>query len=268
VEALRSLKHIASRDNPRYRHVRRLVASGKARRTSGEIVLDGIHLIEAYALAYGMHPMLLIVRASQLDDAGIKPWVSMPHAESVVMSDALFDELSPVTTPTGLMAVVPIPQWRGVALQGFAVLVDGVQDPGNLGAILRSAAAAGGSRAFLSSQCADAWSPKCLRGGMGAHFALEVCERQELPAVATALPGKLVVADAAASLSLFAADLRGPVSFVIGGEGHGVSDVLCSLAHLRVRIPMSSGIESLNAAAAASVVFYEWRRQQERVGAE
>jgi TrmH family RNA methyltransferase len=177
----------------------------------------------------------------------------------------LFDEISPVETPAGLLAVAPIPQPSlGAAADRdrFSVFLDGLQDTGNLGAILRSAAAAGGRDAFLSTQCADPWAPKCLRAGMGAHFHMTLHDRVNLLDVARSFRGRLIAADSRGERSLFEVDLDGTVGFIIGGEGAGISPALLELAAERVRIPMAAGIESLNAAAAATLVFYEWRRHR------
>lgn len=142
------------------------------------------------------------------------------------------------------------------------MLLDGVQDPGNLGSILRSAAAAGGKEVWVSVGSADPWSPKCLRGGMGAQFRLVVHDRVDLLAQARQFKGKLVAADVNGEALLFGADLSGSLGFVIGAEGAGIRAPLLAMVSTRLRIPMAPGIESLNAGAAAAVLFYEWRRQR------
>lgn len=209
--------------------------------------------------------MLLVARASALEPAGQELRLGTEGGpETVVLSDALFKQISPVDTPTGLLAVVPIPKSRvtPASSEGFTVFIDGVQNPGNLGAILRSAAAAGGTAALLSSHCADPWSPRCLRGGMGGHFRIRLEERVDLVQAAAAFKGRFVAADAHGDRSLFEADLGGEVGFVVGGEGQGISTTLLRLADQRIRIPMAAGIESLNAAAVATLLFYEWHRRQ------
>jgi TrmH family RNA methyltransferase len=228
------------------------------------MLLDGVHLIDAYIAAFGTGGLQLFVRASSVGRDEVAKRLRLVHAP-VVLSDALFGEISPVETPTGLLAVAPIPQPRVVAearSDRFSVFLDGLQDPGNLGAVVRSAAAAGGQIAFLSAQCADPWSPRCLRAGMGGHFHLALHDRVDLCEAARSFRGRLIAADSRGERSLFEANLGGTVGFIIGGEGAGISPALLELAAERVRIPMATGIESLNAAAAATLMFYEWRRHR------
>jgi TrmH family RNA methyltransferase len=264
VDPRRAVKHIASRDNPQFRQLWRLAHSARERRGGGQMLLDGVHLIDAYAAVFGPGNVQLFARASSLDREEVAGRLRLAR-DPVVLSDALFDEISPVETPTGVLAVAPIPQPGSVAeadRDRFSVFLDGLQDPGNLGAVLRSAAAAGGRDAFLSAQCADPWSPKCLRGAMGAHFHLVLHDRVDLLDAARSFGGRLIAADSRGERNLFEADLEGTVGFIIGGEGTGISPALFELAAERIRIPMAAGIESLNAAAAATLVFYEWRRRR------
>jgi TrmH family RNA methyltransferase len=255
------LKKITSRDNPDYRRLLRLASSGRTRRSLGQILLDGEHLIDAYAQAYGPASLVLVARMSSLESAPVQRRLA-DFGAALILADGLFNELSPVDSPTGLLAVAGMPPSRQPSASGFTVLIDGVQDPGNLGAILRSAAAAGAGSVLLSAQCADVWSPKCLRGAMGAQFVLALQEQQDLVTAAGRLSARLVAADPRATAVLFEADLADPIAFVVGAEGRGVSPELLALSTQRVRIPMLPGIESLNAAAAATLLFYEWRRRR------
>jgi len=258
------VKRIASRDNSQFRRVLRLAHSARERRGGRKMLLDGVHLIDAYTATFGSDDLQLVVRASAIERQDVAVRLALVD-DVVVLSDTLFDDISPVETPTGLLAVAPIPHSGYPARTHagcFSVFLDGVQDPGNLGAVLRSAAAAGGVDVFLSPQCADPWSPKCLRAGTGAHFRLTLHDRADLLETARRLPGRLIAADSCGERSLFEADLGGTVGFIIGGEGAGIAPALLQLAAERVRIPMAEGIESLNAAAAATLVFYEWRRRR------
>jgi TrmH family RNA methyltransferase len=258
------VKQISSRENAQYRKVARLARSIKARREEGRTILDGVHLIQAYFAAFGTDGIQVIVRDAAVERPEIASLVALPGvARPLVLADALFDAISPVESPVGVMAVVPIRCGiaRTTVQSGFTVFVDGVQDPGNLGSILRSAAAAGAKQVMLSPQCADAWSPKTLRGGMGAQFQLVVNEEVDLSEAAERFTGNLIATDAGARQSLYEADLSGAVGFVLGSEGAGVSSNLRNRADIRVRIPMEEGMESLNVAAAAAVLFFEWRRR-------
>jgi RNA methyltransferase, TrmH family len=254
------MKQLTSRDNPLFKSILRLTRSSRARREEGRIVLDGVHLVQAYLDRFGSQGMDLVVKRAAAGHPEILALQS--RVPSVTMSDSLFDQAAPVQSPVGVLALAPLPRTPARPAElGFQVLLDGVQDPGNLGAILRSAVASGGTLAQLSGACADAWSPKALRGGMGAQFLLEIRQQQELATVTAGLNVRLIACTADAKGSIFETDLRGELGFIIGGEGRGISDDVIANAHQTVRIPMQAGIESLNAGAAAAVCFYEWLRQ-------
>jgi RNA methyltransferase, TrmH family len=178
-----------------------------------------------------------------------------------VLSDAMFAEVSPVATPVGILALIATPQPKVVSTPTFCLLLEDVQDPGNLGSILRSAAAAGVETAWLSSGCADAWSPKVLRGGMGAHFVMTIAEHANLSEKVTGFTGLTVATCLDAQRSLYDLDLTGPVALLLGNEGAGLSAKLLATANARVRIPMPGRMESLNVAAAASICLFERVRQ-------
>lgn len=252
---------ITSRDNALFKSLRKLAQSGRDRRKTGQALLDGEHLISAHVEQIGL-PQMLVVSDSGQQRAEIRSLLEqLPSVPLMLMSDALFQEVAPVDTPTGILARVAIPQLPVAEKVHFAVFLETLQDPGNLGSILRSAAAAGAQAAYLSAGCADAWSPKVLRGGMGAHFHLPIRESVDLVAVAEHFAGDIVVTSLEAKGDLFKLDLTGPVVFVIGNEGAGVSPALQQAATQRVRIPMPGAMESLNAAAAAAICFFERVRQ-------
>lgn len=253
-------KHITSRDNPFFKSLRKLAESSRERRQFGKTLLDGEHLIAAY-VATGRLPEALILSGEGEKTSVIGGLLSqLTDVPVTEFSSGLFSEISPVKTPSGILALIAIPS-TPQAGQEFCVLLEDIQDPGNLGAILRSAAAAGAQTVYLSSHCADAWSPKVLRAGMGAHFVLSIQEDADLPQVAQRLPGILVAASLDAEQSLFNVSLTGPVAFAIGNEGVGLSTELEQMAQQKIRIPMPGAVESLNAAAAAAICFFERVRQ-------
>jgi TrmH family RNA methyltransferase len=143
-------------------------------------------------------------------------------------------------------------------------LLEDIQDPGNLGSILRTAAAAGCDAAFISTGCADVWSPKVLRAAMGGHFALSLHEHADLFNVAAVFEGTLFATSLQASASLYDSKLNGNVAFAFGNEGAGLSAELSNLCRQRVRIPMHGKVESLNVAAAAAVCLFEAARQRRK----
>jgi TrmH family RNA methyltransferase len=180
----------------------------------------------------------------------------------VTVADSLFAEISPVDTPTGILALIAIAPVASAVDNDFVLLLEDIQDPGNLGAVLRSAAAAGVTTVYLSTACADVWSPKVLRGGMGAHFVLAIVERADLLQVAAQFPGKSLATVPDAGQSIYMLDLTGRVALLVGNEGAGLSSGLQALASECVHIPMRAGVESLNVAAATTVCLFERVRQR------
>lgn len=261
------MKFISSRENAFFKQLVKLAGSASHREAERLALLDGIHLIETYFSAMGL-PKKLIVSSSGQTNAEIARFLSRPGAESVetvFMSDALFRAISPVQSPAGILALVQVPSPVEIRIrtqERFYVLLEAVQDPGNVGSILRSAAAAGATDIFLSEGCADAWSPKTLRAAMGAHFLVRIHEQSALGAVACSFDGRVIATALKAEKSLYQIRLTGPVAFLFGNEGAGLTAKLLNVAGERVTIPMSGGMESLNAAAAAAVCFFEKVRQE------
>ncbi len=255
------MKSIISRDNATFKQLKKLAESARERRKAGQALLDGVHLVEA-ALQAGVMPQMLVVSESGAAHAEIAALVHrLAGVQKVALADGLFAEVSPVESPSGVLAVIEIPHARALPKPDFALLLEDVQDPGNLGTLLRSAAAAGVQVAWLSTGCVDAWSPKVLRAGMGAHFVLAIEERANLLEKAAGFAGLTVATSLAATRSLYDLDLTGPVAIMAGNEGAGLSADLQAAANTQIRIPMPGRIESLNVAAATSICLFERVRQ-------
>lgn len=257
------MKLIQSRNNPFFKELIKLGGSARQRGKASQTLLDGTHLLAAY-LDSGKLPQHILLNATASHDAEITALLERAAGVPVTqLDDKLFAELSELKTPSGILALIGLPQPAGtIAESRFALLLEDIQDPGNLGSMLRSAAAAGCDAVFLSTGCADAWSPKVLRAAMGGHFALNIFERQDLRGVARAFPGTLLAASLQAKHSLYGCDLRGKVAFLVGNEGAGLSAGLLDMATQTVAIPMSGKIESLNAAAATAICLFEAVRQR------
>jgi TrmH family RNA methyltransferase len=257
------MKHISSRDNSLFKELLKLAGSSHQRKKSGQALLDGIHLLDSY-LAAGHKPLQLIVTATALLAAEVV--VLLDQLDGVplaLFTDSLFAELSELKTPSGILAVIEQPSPAiSPAFSQFCLLLEDIQDPGNLGSILRSAAAAGCDAVFLSKGCADAWSARVLRAGMGGHFALGIHESVDLVSVASTFKGNLLGASLSAKTSLYHCDLRGKLAFAIGNEGAGLSENLLAMTSRHISIPMPGKVESLNAAAAAAVCLFEAVRQR------
>ncbi len=259
------IKRIQSRDHAGYRSLVRLASSARARREQRATLLDGAHLIEAFRAAGGTAETLVASEAGQARDEVRRLFDETPAHARMLLADRLFDDIAQVATPTGVLAVIrtPAPPALPARLEN-CLLLEGIQDPGNLGSILRTAVAAGVGRVLLSKGCAFAWSPKVLRAGQGAHFFLALHEDAPLGAVAEQFDGPVIATDPRAALSLFDAALAARCAWIFGTEGAGASPALAARASLRVRVPMPGPAESLNVAAAAAVCLFEQVRQTGR----
>jgi TrmH family RNA methyltransferase len=261
------VRRIDSSANPRYKALRRLVESSRERARSGRSVLDGAHLVAAYLDHAGQPEEIAVSRQGSQEPEVRALLERMPRADVLVLGDALFAALSSVVTPTGILAVVttPRPELRTGEIDA-CVMLEELQDPGNLGSILRSCAAAGIGDVLLSRGSVHAWSPRVLRAGMGAHFALSIHEGMDLAAAARDFGGILVATRAEAKQSVFETDLRGRVALLFGNEGAGLSSGLLQSADRVVSVPMPGKAESLNIAAAAAVCLFERVRQRSVAG--
>jgi TrmH family RNA methyltransferase len=259
------VQRVESRRNERLRDVARLVASSRERRKSGRCVLEGAHLVDVYCARIGI-PETLVVADDALGDRDIAPLVArIPPSRTIVVSRNLFGEVATLPADVGVLAVVPTPRAAPGAAGPFCLLLDDVQDPGNVGSMIRTAAAAGVDQVVLSRHCAFAWAPKVLRAAQGAHFLTTLVEDVDVHAWIAAFRGaggRVVATVVAGAPPLHAADLRGRLAIAIGSEGAGLSEAVLASADQRVTIPMARGSESLNAAAAAAVVLFESVRQR------
>jgi TrmH family RNA methyltransferase len=259
------VKLIRSRDNARFKALKRLATSTRERRKAGLTLLDGAHLIAAFQSAGGVPDQLLVSEGCHADTEMAAIAAAVPEAALLILGDTLFNELAQVATPTGIMALVRVPRPAAIPVQpDRCVMLDNVQDAGNVGSILRSTAAAGIRTVLLSSGCAFAWSTKVLRAGMGAHFSLDIHENVDLAAVARGLRARLVCTGSRAGRSLYQTDLTGSIAWVFGNEGAGVSKALADSAAELVFIPLAGSTESLNVAAAAAICLFEQVRQRGR----
>lgn len=262
------MKHITSRDNPLYKELKHLAGSSQARRKAGQTLLDGVHLCQSYLALRGAprHCVLSDTAMANPEVAEIVLQCEAAHAHCTVMPDALYNALSQVEHGVGLMFLIDTPALAvPAALAQSAVLLDNLQDPGNVGSILRSAAAAGITQVFCSAGTAFCWSPKVLRAAMGAHFVIEIFENVDLAALVKGATIPVLATSGYATQRVYDVDLRQPVAWLFGHEGQGVADDLLGLATHQVVIPHLGQIESLNVAACAAVCFFEQLRQKQIV---
>lgn len=254
---------ITSRQNPLIKHVAKLLESPRERRKHQQFVVEGIHLAQL-AMESGWPVTQLILAESAPRHPEVAAMLAVYGAvQPILLSDGLFQQLFEIQPNVGIVVLMSQPLQSAMTRGGdFSVLLDDIQDPGNLGTIMRTAVAAGVSNIYLSQGCADVWSPKVLRAAMGAHFQVQLSCDVDLLSVLEALNGKMLVTDLAAKHSLYDVDLRGPVGMIFGNEGAGVSERLKAVAGDKVLIPMPGKVESLNVAAAAAICLFECVRQR------
>ena len=259
------LKLIRSRDNPQVKALVKLAGSSRERRETGTTLLEGEHLVRAYRESGGKAETIFAAETAMAKPEIRALLEGAPADARLVLADRLVDQISQLVSAAGVGAVVrtPEPELLPRTLAS-CVLLENIQDPGNLGSILRSAVAAGIAQVFLSRGSVFAWSPKVLRAGMGAHFFLSIFDAVDLAEVARGFPGRIVAMEPRAQPSLFDLDLKGPVAWIFGNEGAGLSESVLRLATHHARIPMPGSAESLNVAAAAAICLFEQLRQRAR----
>jgi TrmH family RNA methyltransferase len=255
---------ISSRDNPRVRRWRDLVRDAAERRKEKSAVIEGAHLVAA-CIDSGTPIKAMILSKTGGQRAEIASLAERSGKVPVELADSLFRLIADTEAPAGIAAEIALPSAK-IELKGAAscLFLEGIQDAGNAGTILRSAAAFGIRHAVLGVGCADTWSPKVLRAGMGAHFAMTIQENADLAAAMESFGGKVACTVPRGGTPLADADLSGRIGWLFGAEGQGVSEALAARAALRVTIPMPGGGESLNVAAAAAICFYEFSRRGAR----
>lgn len=291
-------RKIRSRDNPAFKQLLRITASARERRQLGVSFIEGIHLCESYLGRFGAPRQVVHTEAALADpqvralveavlaerqgaDAGASADASAigsgsagarePEARTellggrcVELGEGLFGELSQVEHGIGIAYVIDTPaDHLPPVLDSDALYLDGLQDPGNVGTILRTCAAVGVHRVITAPGTAWCWSPKVLRAGMGAHFALEIHESIPWERVLTRLRVPVMATAAQARQTVWQADLRAPRMWLFGSEGSGLDPEREAPGLAWVSIPQRPAVESLNVAVAAAVCLFEQLRQRE-----
>lgn len=257
---------ITSRHNPRLQTVRQLLSQAKVRQAEQAFVVEGVRLAEE-ALHAGW-PAREVFHTDQLEGRGMEVVEGFAARGVPVeqVSDGVMKSVSETETPQGLLVVLELRELPVPPNADFLLVLDEVRDPGNLGTILRTSAAAGVQAVLLAPGNVDAFAPKVVRAGMGAHFRLPVKHLawEDIHAVLKGEAGSLRVylADASAGIPYTRADFRLPVALIVGGEAAGAGSESRLLADEIVHIPMPGGSESLNAGVAAGILLFEVQRQR------
>jgi RNA methyltransferase, TrmH family len=251
---------ITSSQNPKIKFVRTLLGRAKERREAGAFVVEGVRLVEEaesrnWKFRFVFYDASLNERGSSLVEHLLSREIEVEE-----VSESLMKSLSDTETPQGILAVVELAPLPIPDSPNFILIPDQIRDPGNLGTLLRTAAAAGVQAVFLPPETTDAFAPKVVRSGMGAHFHLPIQsmrwekirrETKDLQIFLADMDGK----------SCWETDLRQPLALIIGGEAEGASEEARKLALQKISIPMSGNVESLNAGVAGSVLMFEVMRQ-------
>lgn len=253
---------ITSTRNPTIQHIRSLQGRARVRRKARSFVIEGIRLVEE-ALTVGAVPELVIYTEdigprgqetlAQAISLGVKCYLVPPHVMKVA---------SDTKSPQGLLAILLIDPLPIPEQPDFLIVLDRVRDPGNLGTVLRTAAAARVDALFLSPGTVDPYAPKVVRAAMGAHFRLPIRSLDWSEIRAEVQNTQVFLADAKSGIAYTEADFKLPLTLIIGGETEGASTKAFDLANTGVSIPMPGETESLNVAAAAAILMFEIVRQR------
>jgi RNA methyltransferase, TrmH family len=259
------LSVITSTKNPQIKHLRSLLTNRKDRRFERLFVIEGVRLLEE-AFAASAEFAIVVYDPAQLSTtergaAMLELLVALPHAYQV--TPEVLQAVSDTVTPQGVVAAVRWPM-LDAPIYGVVLVLDALQDPGNVGTLLRSAVATGIGQVICTAGTADVYSPKVARAAMGAHFRLAIVQDlawDDVPLMLSTVD-HVYAAVAEGSMPYYAADWRQPSALIIGNEANGVSAAGLEIATKQIAIPMAPGVESLNAAVAGSVILFEMQRQR------
>ena len=258
---------ITSSQNSKIKLVRALLGRAKERREAGVFVVEGVRLAEEalnsnWVIRFALYDDSLSERGLRL----VKR-IEDKNIEVEKVESRLLQSLSETETPQGILAVLEFTQLPIPDSADFLLIPDQIRDPGNLGTLLRSAAAAGVQAVLLPPETTDAFAPKVVRSGMGAHFRLPIHSMgwEEIEQVSKSASMQIFLADMDGK-SCWETDLRQPLALIVGGEAEGASEEARNLTTQKISIPMSGDIESLNAGVAGSVLMFEVMRQRRSVG--
>jgi TrmH family RNA methyltransferase len=254
---------ISSPHNPKLKLIRALQGRTKERREAGVFVVDGVRLVEdAVNSNWRFRFALFDETLSERGTLNVER-LTLNGVDVEEVSASLMKSLSETETPQGILAVLELTQLPISNHLDFVLIPDQIRDPGNLGTLLRTAAAAGVQAVLLPPETTDAFAPKVVRSGMGAHFRLPIHSMtwDEIRRFCESASQRIYLADMDGQ-SCWETDLRQPVALVIGGEADGASESAKKLAHQKIGIPMNGNVESLNAGVAGSVLMFEVVRQR------
>lgn len=259
-----ALEYIASRQNSLVKELKRLAENKRARLEAGVVFSEGDHLLRTM-LDAGVQPTVVAVAVRVAETPTVQSLLRVcGDARCVTVDDAVFDQIAPAESPSGLLALSPLQTpVDSPDTQLDTLVLETVQDPGNVGSLIRTAVAAGVKQIVLSPGCADVWSPRCLRTAQGAQWLARIYSDYSLPDFLKVYRGDIAATVLNGGDSLYAQPFTKPVAWLFGNEGQGLTEAVAKLANRRVTIPMPGDMESLNVNAAAAVCLFELVRQRQ-----
>lgn len=252
---------ITSKDNPIIKHTHALLGHHRTRKKSRQTVIEGVHLVEAYLKQTPAVHRLIVSESATAHDEVLPLLSQIDPKQITIISDTLYQQIRTLGDSVSVMAVIDIPHRSLPTISGDCLILDGLQDLGNIGTLLRTASAVGIQTVITSPNTAHLWSPKCLRAGMGAHFSISIYEHIAVNEILQKLKTPLYATSSHTNKVIYDHDLTGPIAWVLGHEGQGVRDEFLNNA-IPIALPQPGGQESLNVGIAGSVCFYEMLRQR------
>ncbi len=263
---------ISSHQNSLIKKVKKLGESARFRKKENIILLDGIHLIQEFLKkdssqaqndrCKNIRNILVTEKFEQNPEfRDLEAKYKISHKISVV-ADHISGKITPNASPSGIITLITKPKTESIKKDyDFILLLDGIQDPGNMGTILRSAAATGVQAVFGSPECVDLWSPKVLRSAMGGHFHIDIFDNFSLETIKENFSGNIYGAFMDGE-NIFKEDFTEKTAFIMGNEGAGISPKVEIICNKRISIPMENKVESLNVGTATTICCYEKYRQK------
>ncbi len=262
------IQKITSAQNSLIKISQKLAHSGQERRKKNKIVLDGIHLVQEIIktnntqnidhLFYSIEGLQNKEIASLIQKVNPKKCVEVPQT--------LMTKIAPTKTPTGILAIAQKPAPSPLKNEKFIMLLDQIQDPGNLGTIFRTGVSLGVEAFFCATGTVEVWHPKVLRAAQGAHFYTKIFDNFKLETIKTIFDGPVygLFLDPTAK-HIFQTDLKGKIAICLGNEGQGISPEVAQICDKKIYIPMQQNFESLNVGIASGICCAEKMRQEGRV---
>ena len=258
------IKAISSPQNVLFKELVNLEKSAAYRRKACKALIDGKTLVTDYIKKFGLDEVNVIVSSSFFQNQSEYLKEIFPESKISVFSDRLYSKFATQTHSQAISAIISTRRIMTILSENRRksqlIFVDGVQDPGNLGAIIRLAAAFDFDQVLVSESSCDPWSPKCIRGGMGGHFVVS-CKKADIRDILKTFTGERIALSANDGQSIYQKlAFADRTAFLIGAEGRGISPELRDLVDFSVNIPTNGSIESLNVSSSLAIALYEFRR--------